>query len=92
MADAVARWHYAGETKPGTMKQTTREEPGAHPEHTGADDQTRGATEERVDGHSNHGGASNDSDDAPVAAVDKRVNQPRINHHDNMVKLKACQA
>ena len=92
MADAVARWHYAGETKPGTMKQTTREEPGAHPEHTRAENWTGRATEVRVDVHSGHGGANNDDGDAPVATVDKRVNQPSTKHHGNMAKLKACQA
>ena len=45
-----------------------------------------------VDGHHGHDGANNGDGSAPVAAVDKRVNQPSINHHDNMVKLKACQA
>ena len=92
MADAAARRRYADETKPGTMKQTTREEPGAHPEHSGAENCTRRATEVWVDVHSGHGGANNDDGDAPVAALDKRVNQPSINHHDNMMKLKACQA
>jgi len=92
MADAVARWHYAGETKPGTMKQTTREEPGAHPEHTRAENWTGRATEVRVDVHSGHGGANNDDGDALVAAVDKRVKQPSTKHHGNMAKLKACQA
>ena len=92
MVDAAARRRYAGETKPGTMKQTTREEPGAHPELDGAKSGVGGSTDMLVDGHSDHGGASNDDGDAPVAAVDKRVNQPSINHHDNMAKLKACQA
>ena len=35
MADTVARLRYAGDRSSVTMKQTTRVEPGAHPEHTG---------------------------------------------------------
>ena len=37
MANTVARWLYAGETKSEAVKQTTRKEPGAHPERTGAE-------------------------------------------------------
>ena len=92
MADAAAQCHYAGETKPGTMKQTTREEPGAHPEHVEGDGRARGTTERRVDSHSDHSGASNDDDDAPVAVVDKRVKQLSTKHHGIVAKLTACQA
>ena len=35
MADTAARLRYAGDRSSVTMKQTTRVEPGAHPEHTG---------------------------------------------------------
>ena len=69
------------------MKQTTREEPGAHPKHVEGDGRAGGTTERRVDGHNNHGGASNDNGDVLVAAVDKRSNQPVIEHHENKVKL-----
>ena len=89
MADAAARRRYANETKPGMMKQTTWEEPGAHPKHTRAENWTERATEVWVDIHSGHGGANNDDGDAPVAAVDKRVNQPSINHHDEAHRLVA---
>ena len=90
---ATATWlHYAGDRRPVAVKQTTREEPGAHPEHTEAENWTERATEVRVNVHSGHGGANNDDGDAPVAVVDKRVNQPSTKHHGNMVKLKACQA
>ena len=40
-----------------------------------------------VDGHSGHGSASNGDGGAPVASVDKRSNQPIIEHHGNKVKL-----
>ena len=35
MADMAARLCYTGDRSSVTMKQTTRVEPGAHPEHTG---------------------------------------------------------
>ena len=92
MADAAAQCHYAGETKPGTMKQTTREEPGAHPKHVEGDGRAGGTTERRVDSHSDHGGAIFDDGDASVAVVDKMVKQPSTQHHGNMAKLTACQA
>ena len=88
MAATTVRQHNANETEPVTVKRTTREEPGAHPEHAGAENWTGGATEERVDCHSNHDGASNVGGDAPVAAVDKRVNQPSTKHHGIKVKMK----
>ena len=37
--------------------------------------------------HSGHGGASNGDDGAPVTVVDKRSNQPVIEHHGNKAKL-----
>ena len=40
-----------------------------------------------VDGHSGHGGASNGDGGASVTAVDKRSNQPAIEHHGNKAKL-----
>ena len=44
----------------------------------------------QVDVHSNHGGVIFDDGDAPVAAMDKTVNQLGTKHHDIMAKLKAC--
>ena len=58
MADAVARRHYAGETKPKSVKQKAREGLAAHHEHVGAKSETGEATVTRVDVHSGHGGAN----------------------------------
>ena len=41
----------------------------------------------RVDDQSGHGGANFGNDDAPVAAVDKTVNQPGTKHHGNKEEL-----
>ena len=41
----------------------------------------------QVDVHSNHGGVIFDDGDAPVAAVDKTVNQPGTKHHGNKEEL-----
>ena len=92
MADAVAQRHYASNRRPVAVKQTTREEPGAHPEHVEGDGRAGGTTDRRVDGHSDHGGASNGDGGAPVAAVDKRSNQPVIEHHGNKAKLEVHRA
>ena len=80
MADLAVRLHYAGKTRPVELKQKARECSAAHPEHDGAKSEVGGITEMLVDGHSGHGGA-------PVTAVDKRSNQPVIEHHGNKVKL-----
>ena len=69
------------------MKQTTWEEPGAHPKHVEGDGRAGGTTDRRVDGHRDHDAASNGDGGALVAAVDKRSNQPVIEHHGNKVKL-----
>ena len=42
----------------------------------------------RVDVHSSCSGMSNVDGDAPVAAVDKLINQQGTKHHGNKVKLK----
>ena len=83
----MARWHYAGETKPGTMKQTTREEPGAHPEHAGAESRTGGAMETWFDGHSGHGGATVIGGGVPATTVVKRIKPPVIEHRRIKAKL-----
>ena len=87
MADAAARRHYAGDRRPVTLKQTTQEEPGAHPEHVEGDGRVGGTTERRVDGHRDHDGASNDDGNVPVAAVGEMINQPGTKHDGNMAKL-----
>ena len=87
MADTAARRLYAGETSAVAVKQIAREEPKAHPEHVEGDGRAGGTTNRRVDGHSGHGGASNGGGGAPVTAVDKRSNQPVIEHHGNKAKL-----
>ena len=87
MADAAARRHYAGDRRLVAVKQTTREEPGAHPEHVEGDGRAGGTTDRRVDGHSDHGRAIFDDGDAPVAVVDKTVNQPGTKHHGNKAEL-----
>ena len=92
MADTTARRLYAGKMKSETVKQTTREELGAHPEHAGAENKTGGATKTRVDGHSGHGGVSNSDGGAPVAALDKMINQQGIKHHSIKAKLEQHRA
>ena len=90
MEDTVARRRYAGETSAVAVKQTAREEPEAHPEHVEGDGRAGGTTDRRFDGHSDHGGAIFNDGDAPVATMDKMVNQPGTKHHSIMAKLKAC--
>ena len=87
MAAMTARLCYAGDKRLVAVKQTTQEEPGAHPEHVEGDGRAGGTTERRVDGHNEHGGANHFGDGVPVAAVDKRGNQPVIEHHGNKAKL-----
>ena len=87
MAATTARLRYAGDRRPVAVKQTTREEPGAHPEHVEGDGRPGGTTDRRVDGHSDHGGASNDDGDVPVAALVEMINQPVIEHHGIKAKL-----
>ena len=87
MADAEAQRHYAGDRRPVAVKQTTREEPGAHAEHVEDDGRAGGTTDWRVNGHSDHSGAIFDDGDALVAAVNKTVNQSGKKHHKNKEEL-----
>ena len=73
MAATTARLHYAGDRRPVAVKQTTREEPGAHPDHVEGDGRAGGTTERRVDGHSDHGGANHVGDGVQVTAMVKRI-------------------
>ena len=87
MADMAVRLHYAGKTRPVKIKQSACEGSTAHPERDAAKSEVGGSTEMLVDGHSGHGGVSNSDGDAPVTAVDKRINQLVIEHHGNKAKL-----
>ena len=87
MADTAEQLHYAGETSAVAVKQIAREEPEAHPECAGVVSWTGEATMKQVNVHSNHGGVIFDDGDAPVAAMDKTVNQPGTKHHSIMTKL-----
>jgi len=87
MVATTARQRYTGDRTPVAVKQTTREEPGAHLEHAGAESRTRGAMETRFDVHSGHGGASFDDGGALATVLDKMRNQPVIEHHRNKADL-----
>ena len=89
MAATTARLRYAGDRRPVAVKQTTQEEPGAHPEHVEGDGQAGGTTERRVDGHCDHGGASNGDGGAPVAVMDKMTKKQGIKNHGIKAELKA---
>jgi len=73
MADTTARRCYAGDRRPVTVKQTTREEPGAHPDHVEGDGRVGGTKERRVDGHCNHGGANHVGDGVQATTMVKRI-------------------
>ena len=73
MVDMVAWLRYAGDTSAVAVKQTAREEPGAHPEHVEGDGRAGGTTERQVDGHSDHGGANHVGDGVQATAVIKRI-------------------
>ena len=83
----MTRLRYAGDVRSVTVKLSAWKGSVAHPERDGAKSEVGGSTEMLVDGHSGHGGASNGDDGALVAAVDKRSNQPVIEHHGNKAKL-----
>jgi len=87
MADTVTRLRYAGDVRPVAVKLSAWKGSVAHPERDGAKSEVGGSTKMLVDGHSGHGGASDGDGGAPVAAVDKRSNQPVIEHHGNKAKL-----
>ena len=90
MAATTVRLRYAGETRPVAAKLSAWKGSGAHPKHVRAGNRTGEATVKLIVGHSNHGGANNIGDGAPVAVVDKMVNQQGTKHHGNMAKLKGC--
>ena len=73
MVDTTTRRRYAGDRRPVTVKQTTREEPGAHPDHVEGDGRVGGTKERRVDGHSDHGGANHVGDGVQAIAMVKRI-------------------
>ena len=73
MADTTARRRYAGDRRPVMVKQTTREEPGAHPDHVEGDGWVGGTKERQVDGHSDHGGANHVGDGVQAIAMVKRI-------------------
>jgi len=87
MADTAARRHYAGDRRPVAVKQTTWEEPGAHPKHVEGDGRAGGTTDRRVDGHSDHGGARIVGGGVPATVVHKTVTQLSTKHHGIMAKL-----
>ena len=83
----MTRLRYAGDVRQVTVKLSAWKGSAAHPERDGAKSGVGGSTEMLVNGHSGHGGASNGDSGAPVTAVDKRSNQPVIEHHGNKAKL-----
>ena len=89
----MARLRYASDVRPVAVKLSAWKGSVAHPEHDRARSRVRGSTKMLVDGHSGHGGVNHVGDGgAPVAAVDKRSNQPVIEHHGNKAKLPVCSA
>ena len=87
MADAVARWRYAGETRPVEIKQKIEKGSAAHPELVEAKNETGRATVTRVDGDSGHGAANFVGNGVSVTAVSKTTKQEQIKHHSVEMKL-----
>ena len=87
MADATARWCYAGESRLVEIKQRAQEGSAAHHDHVGAKNETGEATVTRVDGDSGHGGADFVDDGVPVTAVGKMTKQEWIKYHSIETKL-----
>ena len=81
MVDAVARWRYAGETRPVTVKQRVQEASVAHPECVEAMSETGGAMLTRFDGDRDHGGADLIDDSVPATAVGKMSKQEWNEHY-----------
>ena len=81
------RLRYAGDVRPVAVKLSAWKGSAAHPKHSGAKSGVGGSTEMLVDGHRDHSGAIFDDGDAPVAAVDKTVNQLGTKHHGNKAEL-----
>ena len=81
MADAVARWHYAGETRLVIVKQRVQEASGAHPDRVEATSGTGEALVTRFDGDRDHGGADLVDDGVPATAVSKTSRQEWNKHY-----------
>jgi len=92
MADMVAWLCYAGDTSAVAVKQTAREEPGAHPEHVEAKSETGEATVTRDDVDSGHGGVKLVGDGDTTTAVGKTTKQQGIKHHSIEMKPKVHQS
>jgi len=87
MAATTARLRYALETRPVAVKQSTWEEPGAHPKHVEGDGRAGGMMERRFNDHSDHGGVNHVGDSVLATAVVKRIKQLVIEQHRIKAKL-----
>ena len=83
MVDAVARQHYAGETRPVTVKQRVQEASVAYPECVEATSETGEAMVTRFDGDSDHGGVDLVDDGVPATAAVK-ISKQEWNKHYNI--------
>ena len=81
MADAVARRHYAGGTRPVTVKQRVKEASVAHPDRVEATSGTEEALVTRFDGDRDHGGADLIDDGVSATAVGKTSRQEWNKHY-----------